>query len=73
MQEKKPLRNFGLITPSEYIGKTYQEARTYAEDGGFITRIVEEDGNSFMLEMDAKGDRLNFRLSKNIVIDVYGG
>lgn len=73
MEERKPLRNFGVITPSEYIGKTYQEARKYAEDGGFITRIVEENGISHMLEMDAKSNRLNFRISNNIITDVYGG
>ena len=73
MEEKKTLRNFGLITPSEYIGKVYQEARIYAEDGGFSTRIVEEDGVSYMLEMDVKSDRLNFRINNNIVTDVYGG
>lgn len=73
MEEKKTLRNFGLITPSEYIGKTYQEAREYAIDGGFITRIVEEDGVSHMLEMDAKSNRLNFRIKNNIITDVYGG
>jgi hypothetical protein len=73
MEEKKPLRNFGLITPSEYVGKTYQEARQYAIDGGFTTRIVEENGVSYMLTMDVKGDRLNFRIKNDIVIDVYGG
>jgi len=73
MEEKKPLRNFGLITPSEYVGKTYKEARQYAIDGGFTTRIVEENGVSYMLTMDVKGDRLNFRIKNDIVIDVYGG
>jgi hypothetical protein len=73
MEEKKPLRNFGLITPSEYIGKSYVDARKYAEDGGFTTRIVEENGVSHMLEMDAKSNRLNFRIINNIITDVYGG
>lgn len=73
MEEKKPLRNFGLITPSEYIGKPYQDAKKYAEDGGFITRIVEENGVSHMLNMDARSNRLNFRIKNDIVIDVYGG
>lgn len=73
MQEKRPLRNFGMITPNEYIGKLYSDARKYAEDGGFTTRIVEENGVSKMLEMDVKADRLNFRIKNNIVTDVYGG
>ena len=73
MQEKKTLRNFGMITPNEYVGKSYVDARKYAEDGGFTTRIVEENGVSKMLEMDVKADRLNFRIKNNIVTDVYGG
>lgn len=73
MEEKKPLRNFGMITPDEYIGKSYGDARKYAEDGGFTTRIVEENGVSKILEMDVKSNRLNFRIKNNIIIDVYGG
>lgn len=71
--EKKPLRNGGIITKREYVGKTYQEARTYAEEGGFTTRIVEEDGKAFMLEYSVNDRRLNFRISNNIVTDVFGG
>lgn len=39
------LRNGGIISVSEYSGKTLQEAIKYANDGGFITRIVEENGS----------------------------
>ncbi len=67
------LRNGGIITKQEYVGKTLEEATTFATEGGFIVRVVEKDGNSFMLEHDAKSNRLNFRLRNNIVIDVYGG
>ena len=73
MQERKPLRKFGMITASEYVGKTYPDARKYAEDGGFVTRIVEEDGQAKMLEMDVKSNRINFRVRNNIITDVYGG
>jgi predicted ATPase len=53
--------------------ETLEEATIFATEGGFIVRIVEKDGNSFMLEHDAKSNRLNFRLRNDIVIDVYGG
>lgn len=71
--ESRPLRNGGLITKNEYVGKTYKEAREYAEAGGFTTRIVEEDGKSFMVTHDVNGRRLNFRVMKDVVIDVFGG
>lgn len=62
-----------MITKNEYVGKTYQEARIYAEEGGFTTRIVEEDGNAFMLEYSVNDRRLNFRIKNGFVTDVFGG
>jgi hypothetical protein len=67
------LRNGGIITKSEYVGKTLQEATKYANDGGFSIRIVEKDGRPEMLDMSNKADRLNFRLRGELVIDVFGG
>lgn len=67
------LRNNGIISKEEYIGKTLEEAKKYAEDGGFIIRIVEENGKSFILTMDFRTDRLNFRIKDGYVTDVYGG
>jgi hypothetical protein len=67
------MRNGGIITKEEYVGKTLQEAIKYAEEGGFITRIVEENGISKMLDMSNRGDRLNFRVRNEIVTDVFGG
>jgi hypothetical protein len=66
------LRNGGIITKSEYVGKTLQEATKYANDGGFSIRIVEKDGRPEMLDMSNKADRLNFRLRGELVIDVFG-
>ena len=40
------LRNNGMITKKEYVGKTLQEAIKYATDGGFATRIVEKNGKA---------------------------
>ena len=67
------LRNNGVFSATEYVGKSIEEAKKYAEDGGFIVRIVEEDGKSHMLTMDVKSNRLNFRLRNGHVTDVYGG
>jgi hypothetical protein len=67
------LRNGGIISVSEYAGKTLKEAIQYANDGGFTTRIVEENGRALMVTADFKTNRLNFRVKDDIVIDVYGG
>ena len=67
------LRNNGIFSPTEYVGKTLEEAKKYAEEGGFIVRIVEEDGHAHMLTMDVKPNRLNFRVKKGHISDVYGG
>mgnify|MGYP006351114929 FL=1 len=55
------------------MGKTLQEAIKYANDGGFTTRITEENGKAYMVTADFKTNRLNFRVRDGIVIDVYGG
>jgi hypothetical protein len=67
------LRNNGIITKSEYVGKTLEESNKWANEGGFITRIVEENGVSKMLDMSNRADRLNFRVRNGIVTDVFGG
>ena len=67
------LRNGGIISVSEYVGKTLQEAIKYANDGGITTRITEENGKAYMVTADFKTNRLNFRVRDGIVIDVYGG
>jgi hypothetical protein len=67
------LRNNGIISKEEYVGKTLEEATQYATSGGFITRIVETDGRHEMLEMSNRGDRVNFRVRNGIVTDAFGG
>jgi hypothetical protein len=67
------MRNNGLITESEYKGKTLDEARRYAEEGGFVTRIVEENGVAIMLDMSAKSNRINFRVRDGFVTAAFGG
>lgn len=67
------LRNGGIITNSDYVGKSLEEATQYAQEGGFTVRVVERDGVHYMVTMDLRSDRLNFRVMNNIVTDVYGG
>lgn len=71
--EKLPLRNFGLFSEDEYKGKTLEEATKYAEEGGFVVRIVEQEGDVKMLDMSVRADRLNFRVRGGFVTTVFGG
>lgn len=67
------LRNNGIYSKNEYVGKTLEEATKYAEQGGFIIRIVEKEGIPLMLTHDVKENRLNFRIKGDKVVDVFGG
>jgi len=67
------LRNNGIISESEYKGKTIEEAKRYAEEGGFVTRVVEENGIALMLDMTAKSNRINFRVRDGFVTAAFGG
>lgn len=71
--ENRSLRNFGVFSESDYKGKTLEEAKKYAEEGGFTTRIVEQDGDVKMLDMSARGDRINFRVRAGYVTAAFGG
>jgi hypothetical protein len=67
------LRDNGIITEKQYVGKTIDEATKYAEEGGFEVRIVEIDGQSKMLTMDAKSNRINFRVKGGYITAAFGG
>ena len=67
------LRDNGIITERQYVGKTFDEATKYAEEGGFEVRIVEVDGQAKMLTMDAKSNRINFRIRGGYVTAAFGG
>lgn len=68
------IRNGGMYATNEYIGKTLEEATKHGENGGFIVRVTETNGQSIMTDMlDIKANRLNFRVRDGFVIDVYGG
>lgn len=61
------------ITESEWRGLTLQQAIQKADGIGYIWRIVEENGNSKMLEYNVKSNRVNLRIRDNIVVGVYTG
>ena len=67
------LRDGGIITEKEYLGKTLEEATQYAQDGGFEVRVVEIDGNSKMLTMEVKPNRINFIVRGGYITSAYGG
>jgi hypothetical protein len=61
------------ITESQWKGLTLDEAIKKAESIGYIHRIVERDGRHMMLDMDAKSNRVNFRVKDDYIIAVYTG
>lgn len=67
------LRNNGIITESEYKGKSLEDAKKYAEEGGFVTRIVEQNGVALILDMSAISNRINFRVRDGFVTAAFGG
>jgi hypothetical protein len=67
------LRDNGIITERQYVGKTLEEATKFAEEGGFEVRVVEIDGNAKMLTMDTKTNRINFRINAGYISAAFGG
>jgi hypothetical protein len=67
------IKNFGIITESEWIGLSIKEAIEQAENHGLNYRIVEENGQAKMVTADLKSNRINFRLSNDRVVGAYGG
>lgn len=66
-------RNFGMVTPSEYIGLTLEEAIEKATREGFTTRIAERDGTVYFLTQELKNNRINFRVKNNLIKDAFPG
>ena len=58
---------------ARYNWRPYEDAKKYAEEGGFITRIVEQNGVSLMLDMSAVSNRINFRVRDGFVTAAFGG
>lgn len=61
------------ITEREWIGLSLNDAEQKAEGIGYTTRVVEENGKSYMVTMDQKSNRLNLRLSNGKIIGLYTG
>jgi phosphosulfolactate synthase (CoM biosynthesis protein A) len=67
------LRDGGIITEREYLGKSLDEATQYAKEGGFEVRVVEVDGVSKMLTMEVNPSRINFIVRGGYITSAYGG
>jgi len=67
------LRDNGIITERQYLGKSLEDATKFAEEGGFEVRVVEVDGKSKMITMEVKSNRINFRVIGGYVTAAYGG
>lgn len=61
------------ITEKEWIGLTLNEAIDKAKLINYTHRIVEEDGQSYMVTADFKSNRVNLRLRNDYIIGVYTG
>jgi hypothetical protein len=61
------------ITEKEWVGLSLKDGIEKAERMGYTHRIVEENGKAKMLEYNNKSNRVNFRLSNNVIIGVYPG
>jgi len=61
------------IYEREWIGLSLSEAIDKAKNTDYIYRIVEEDGQSFMLPYDVKSNRVNLRLRGGKIVGVYTG
>ncbi len=55
------------------IGMNVDEVETLAASKGFLTRIVERDGESFIVTMDYRTNRVNLTVEKDIVTQVFIG
>lgn len=65
------LRNDGIITDEEYVGKPTAEAIQYAIEGGFYCRIIEKDGNEILHDdPSSSGNTLLFSTQNDVVTKV---
>lgn len=63
----------GVVSSKDYEGLTVEQAQERALQNGLNARIVEVDGKSLMLTMEAKSYRINFRVIEGFVIEAYAG
>jgi hypothetical protein len=67
------MNNFGIVNPSEWVGMTLENAKNKAEHQGYTVRVTEINGNPLMVTHDLKSNRINFRISNNLITDAYTG
>ena len=58
---------------NQMIGMTIDEATSLAEGSQLIVRIVEQDGESFMVTMDFRTNRVNLVIENGVVTRVSVG
>lgn len=64
----------GMISESDYIGKTLDEGFEIAKQSGFNKyRVVEENGKSPIFDLDYDTKRINFGIRNNKIIYCHGG
>lgn len=55
------------------LGMNGEQASKKIKDDGFICRIVEQDGESYIITDDLRSDRVNLRINNNKVIEAHRG
>ena len=62
-------RDFGATL----IGMNITEAEQRAHTAGFTLRIVERDGESYAITYDYRNDRVNVKVTKDIITEYFVG
>jgi len=62
-----------MVTSRDYEGLTLEQALKKAIANGLTPRVVEENGKAFMLTMELKFNRINFRVLDDRIIEAYAG
>jgi len=55
------------IFAAALIGKSLDKAKEMAEFSEYIIRVVEKDGESLLCTMDLRFNRINVKVSNNII------
>ncbi len=52
---------------ANYLGKAEDEATVLAMDDGYLVRVTRRDDRYFIVTMDYRTDRVNFKIDAGIV------
>ena len=58
---------------NEVVGMTLEEATKLIEGDGFISRVVEKDGEFYPITAELRQDRINLSLKDNKVVNATVG